>query len=131
MMLLCSLPPFHKYFHETLTYGRESLKIDDVKSSLLSCEEMEHDNVDHNDAASGLVARDNWKDVGSSSCRGKSRSKFTYHEDVYRYCKKEGHWKADYPKLKGKKEKDLSDVASIAEDAKNVLSVPTSLVGDV
>ena len=72
-------------------YGRESLKIDEIKSALLSCEKMEHDSGDRNDATSGLVARGNWKDVGSSSSRGKSRFESIYHEGKCRYCKKKGH----------------------------------------
>ena len=130
MMLLCSLPPSYKHFRETLIYGRESLKIDDVKSSLLSCEKMEHDSDDHNDAASGLVARGNWKDVCSSSSKRKSRSESIYHEGRCRYCKKEGYWKEACPKLKNKKEKYLSDEASVAEDVENVLSVSTTSYDD-
>ena len=47
MILLCSLPPFHNHFNEMLTYKRECLDIDEVKSSLLSCEKMEHGNGVH------------------------------------------------------------------------------------
>jgi len=44
MMLLCYLPSSYKNFRETLIYGHESLAINIVKSTLLSREEMEHDN---------------------------------------------------------------------------------------
>ena len=67
MILLCSLPHSYKHFIEMLIYGRESLKIDEVKSALLSREKMKHDSGDRDDAAFDLVARDNWKYVGSSS----------------------------------------------------------------
>ena len=39
-----------------LIYGHEHLNIDKVKSSLLSCENMEHDNGNCNSVAFGLVA---------------------------------------------------------------------------
>ena len=99
MMLTCSLPTSYKHFCETLIYGHESLKIDDVKS-LPSHKKMEDHNKNHNDAASSLVARGNWKDVGSSSCRGKFGSESRYHEGKCKYCTKEWHWKANCPKLR-------------------------------
>ena len=53
MMLVCSLPPSNRHFRETLIYGRESLKIDEVKSALLSHDKMEHDSGSRDDIASG------------------------------------------------------------------------------
>ena len=115
---------------KTLIYGRESLKIDEIKSALLSHEKMEHDSDDRDDAASSVVARGNWEDVGSRSSRGKFRFESRYHEGRCKYYKKEGHQKVDCPKLKNKKATDLRDQASVAEGVENVLSVSTSLVGD-
>ena len=95
IMLLCSLPSSYKHFRETLIYGREHLDIDEVKSSLLSREKMEHDNGGRDDPAAGLFARGRSKEVGSSSfSRSKSRSKSRHRKERCRYCKKEGHWKA-------------------------------------
>ena len=91
MMLLCSLPPSYRHFRETLIYGRESLKIDEVKSALLSRDKMEHDSGSRDDIASSLVVRGRSKEIGSSSSRGKSRSKSRHRKGRCRYCKKEGH----------------------------------------
>ena len=131
MMLLCSLPPSYKHFRETLIYGRERLDIDEVKSALMSREKMEHDNSRHDDPAAGLFARGRSKEVGSSShSRWKSRSKSRQRRGRCHYCKKEGHWKTECPKLKERKAADTSNVVSVAEGAENVLSVCTTSVGD-
>ena len=90
MILLCSLPPFYRHFREILIYGHESLKIDEV-SALLSRDEMEYDSSSHDDIVSGLVARRRSKEIGSSSSRGKSRSKSRHCKGRCRYCNKEGH----------------------------------------
>ena len=131
MMLLCSLPPSYRHLCETLIYGHENLKIDEVKFALLSCDKIEHDSDSRDDTASGLVVKGRSKEIGSSSSRGKSRFKSRQPKGRCRYRKKEGHWKVEYLKLKDKREKDSSDSASVAESANNVLSVSTSSVGDV
>ena len=131
MMLLCLLPPSYKHFQETLIRRRECLDIDDVKSALMSHEKMEHDNGGHDDPAASLFAKGRSKEVSPSSySRGKSISKYKHHKERCRYCKKEGHWKAECPKLKEKKEDDIGNTAAIAEGADNVLSISTNLVGD-
>nr|CAD1835772.1 unnamed protein product [Ananas comosus var. bracteatus] len=40
LLLLCSLPPSYKNFRETFLFGRDTLCLDDVKSSLLSKREL-------------------------------------------------------------------------------------------
>ena len=76
---------------------------------------MEHNSGSRDDIISGLVAREGSKEIGLSSSKGKSRSKFRHHKGRCRYCKKERHWNAECPKLKDKKEKNSSDSASVAK----------------
>ena len=129
--MLCSLPPSYKHFQEALIYGCERLDIDEVKSTLMSREKMEHNNSGHHGLVASLFARGRSKEVGSSSCsRGKSRSKSRYRKGRCRYCKKEGHWKVECPKLKEKKEVYIGNAATVVEGADNVLSISTTLVGD-
>ena len=80
MILLCSLLSSYKHFHEMHIYGHKSIKIDDVKPSLLCDEKMEHDSGRYDNTASNLVIRGRSEDIGLSSNKGKSRSK-------YRHCK--------------------------------------------
>ena len=94
---------------------------------------MEHDNSGHDDPATSLFARGRSKEVRSSCYSiGMSRSKSRHRKGRCCYCKRERHWKAKYPKLKELKEKkfDTGNVATIVEDANNVLSISTTLVGD-
>ena len=91
MMLLCFLPLSYRHFREALIHGRESLKIDEVKSGLLSHDKMEHDNGSHDDTTSGLVVKRRSKKIGFSSSKGKSKSKSRHRKGRCRYCKKEGH----------------------------------------
>ena len=91
MILLYSLPLSYRHFREMLIYGRESLKIDEVKFALLSRDKIEHNSGNHDDTACGLVVRGRSKEIGSSSDRSKSRFKFRHHKGRCRYCKKEWH----------------------------------------
>ena len=109
---------------------KASKLIDEVKPALLSPDKMEYDSSSRDDTASGLVVRGRLEEIGSNSSRGKSKSKSRHHNDICQYCNKEGHWKAECPKLKDKREKDSSDSANIAKSVDNVLSVSTNSVGD-
>ncbi|MFQ6626445.1 hypothetical protein Gotur_004574 [Gossypium turneri] len=83
MLLLCSIPPSHKSFRDTLIYGRDKLSFKDVKGHFLSRDKLDNEfgldrKVDRQ--ASVLVA-------------SKKRDKRCH------YCKKLGHVKADCYKL--------------------------------
>ncbi|KAK5845405.1 hypothetical protein PVK06_001588 [Gossypium arboreum] len=87
MLLLCSLPPSYKSFRETLIYGRDKLSFEDVNGHLLSKDKLNNDfglDSKTNRQASVLVA---------SKKQGKR----------CRYCKKLGHVKVDFYKLRNKK----------------------------
>ncbi|KAF7834708.1 Retrovirus-related Pol polyprotein from transposon TNT 1-94 [Senna tora] len=43
LLLLCSLPPSHKTFRETIIYGRDSININDAKSSLISKNKLDNE----------------------------------------------------------------------------------------
>lgn len=85
-----------------------------------------------------MVARGRSKKKSGNN-RGKSRSKSRTRKGKCHYCHKEGHWRADCPRIKEKKEinnfsSNSDDVANIVEDnsddAGNVLSVFVSCLGD-
>ncbi|KAM0985898.1 hypothetical protein ACFX2C_013128 [Malus domestica] len=103
--LLCSLSPSYEHFVDTMLFGRESLSLEDVKVPLNS-KELKNKMSDTQDGV--LVVQG----------RNKERSKLG--KNTCSYCYKDGHWKVDCPKLKGKKklfDKSFASVdANIAED---------------
>ncbi|GJZ18409.1 retrovirus-related pol polyprotein from transposon TNT 1-94 [Tanacetum coccineum] len=102
-MLLTSLPPSYDNFVETLLYGRESLTLEDILSSLNSRELKKR--TDAKDDGDGLYVRgrsDHRGNQGRGSSRSKSKGKGTYKLKCY-ICYSEDHLKKDCPKRNKKK----------------------------
>nr|GEU92943.1 hypothetical protein [Tanacetum cinerariifolium] len=103
LMLLTSLPPSYDNFVDTLLYGRESLNLEDVLSSLNS---RELKNMrDAKDDGDGLYVRgrsDHRDKQGRGSSRSKSKGKGTYKLKCY-ICYSKDHLKKDCPKRNKKK----------------------------
>ncbi|GJR72960.1 retrovirus-related pol polyprotein from transposon TNT 1-94 [Tanacetum coccineum] len=107
LMLLTSLPSSYDNFVETLLYGRESLTLKDVLSSLNSRELKKR--TDAKDDGDGLYVRgrsDHWGNQGRGSSRSKSKGKGTYKLKCY-ICYSEDHLKKDCPKRNKKKSTDF------------------------
>nr|GEZ33769.1 retrovirus-related Pol polyprotein from transposon TNT 1-94 [Tanacetum cinerariifolium] len=103
LMLLTSLPPSYDNFVETLFYGRASLTLEDVLSSLNSRELKKR--TDAKDDGDGLYVRgrsDHRGNQGRGSSRMKSKGKETYKLKCY-ICYFEDHLKKDCPKRNKKK----------------------------
>lgn len=97
LLLLRSLPQEYKNLHETLVYGRDSLTLKKVQSTLMSLElkKQSESKIDNN--GKGVMAR------GSSEKREfkhkeKSRSKSESRKCFV--CKKEGHFEKNCPERK-------------------------------
>ncbi|TQE03605.1 hypothetical protein C1H46_010736 [Malus baccata] len=105
MTLLCSLSLSYEHFVNTMLFGRESLSLEDVKAALNS-KELKNKVSDTQDGA--LVVQ------------GMNKEMSKLGKNICSYCYKEGHWKVDCLKLKGKKklfDKFFASVdANIAED---------------
>ncbi|GJZ42293.1 retrovirus-related pol polyprotein from transposon TNT 1-94 [Tanacetum coccineum] len=103
LMLLTSLPSSYDNFEDTLLYGRESLILEDVLSSLNSRELKKRTNA--KDDGDGLYVRgrsDHRGNQGRGSSRSKSKGKGTYKLKCY-ICYSEDHLKKDCPKRNKKK----------------------------
>ncbi|GJU28111.1 retrovirus-related pol polyprotein from transposon TNT 1-94, partial [Tanacetum coccineum] len=103
LMLLTSLPSSYDNFVETLLYGKESLTLEDVLSSLNSRELKKR--TDAKDDGDGLYVRgrsDHRGNQGRGSSRSKSKGKGTYKLKCY-ICYSEDHLKKDCPKRNKKK----------------------------
>ncbi|GKE96934.1 retrovirus-related pol polyprotein from transposon TNT 1-94 [Tanacetum coccineum] len=102
-IFLTSLPSSYDNFVETLLYGRESLTLEDVLSSLNSRELKKRTNA--KDDGDGLYVRgrsDHRGNQGRGSSRSKSKGKGTYKLKCY-ICYYEDHLKKDCPKRNKKK----------------------------
>ncbi|KAJ4724837.1 Retrovirus-related Pol polyprotein from transposon TNT 1-94 [Melia azedarach] len=98
LIVLTSLPPSYEHFVDTLLYGRTSVSLDHVKSTLTS-KELNKKAEANFDLADALVAR------GRSNRRdykGKkdSRSRFKGKKLKCFHCHKEGHFRRDCPDWK-------------------------------
>ncbi|GJR63360.1 retrovirus-related pol polyprotein from transposon TNT 1-94 [Tanacetum coccineum] len=103
LMLLTSLPSSYDNLVETLLYGRESLTLEDVLSSLNSRELKKR--TDAKDDGDGLFVRgrsDHRGNQGRGSSRSKSKGKGTYKLKCY-ICYSEDHFKKDCLKWNKKK----------------------------
>ncbi|GKA01987.1 hypothetical protein Tco_0674652 [Tanacetum coccineum] len=103
LMLLTSLPSSYDNFVETLLYGRESLTLEDVLSSLNSRELKKR--TDAKDDDDGLYVRgrsDHQGNQGRGSSRSKLKVKGNYKLQCY-ICYSEDHLKKDCLKRNKKK----------------------------
>lgn len=118
LMLLTSLPSSFENFVETLLYGRESLTIEDVLSTLNSRELKKRTEGTKEETGDGLYVRGgsyhSRKAFSGGSSRFKSRGE-TFKLKCF-ICHSEGHLKRDYPKKKssgfiknGKHDQDSDD----------------------
>ncbi|KAL5754053.1 hypothetical protein ACOSP7_022273 [Xanthoceras sorbifolium] len=106
IILTCSLPNSYEHFIDTMMYGRETLTIEEVSESKFE------------GSAKGLVIRGRTEKKGSTSGRGRSRSKFKPTKQKCFYCHKEWHFKRNYTKRKGKEKETSSDSGDAAVKSK-------------
>ncbi|KAH7849584.1 hypothetical protein Vadar_019987 [Vaccinium darrowii] len=129
ILLLASLPPSYDHLVTTVMYGKETLSLDEVTSTLLSHEKMRRD--DNVDADQGLFVSKPQPSRGRSKSKGKggsnrersqSRGTSNTKKDVEcHFCHKMGHYKNQCEDLKNllaeaKKGKKKVECVSVAED---------------
>ncbi|KAE8715770.1 hypothetical protein F3Y22_tig00110160pilonHSYRG00432 [Hibiscus syriacus] len=143
MILLCSLPPSYEHMVTTLTYGKETINVEEITAALLAHNQRKQ-NAGENSQADSLYVKGN-RDRGrkpekAGSGKRNSRSKSWDKKTIHCYkCKKAGHMKRDCPKLK-KQTDEKRDVSSksvnVVEDDNsdcsegNMLSISTTQLTD-
>ncbi|GKA76891.1 retrovirus-related pol polyprotein from transposon TNT 1-94 [Tanacetum coccineum] len=111
LILLVSLPPSFENFVNSFVVGKDTITLEDVRSSLRS-RELRHQalgtsesqpvglSVTGQDRGRHRTQKDKGK--GRYKDRSKSRPRGSNPRDTCNYCKEEGHWKFNCPKLKEK-----------------------------
>ncbi|KAE8721509.1 hypothetical protein F3Y22_tig00015910pilonHSYRG00102 [Hibiscus syriacus] len=143
MILLCSLPPSYEHMVTTLTYGKETINVEEITAALLAHNQRKQ-NAGESSQADSLYVKGN-RDCGRKpekagsgkrNSRSKSRDKKTIH--CYK-CKEAGHMKRDCPKLKkqtDEKRDGSSKSVNVVEDDNSdcsegdMLSISTTQLTD-
>ncbi|KAE8735884.1 hypothetical protein F3Y22_tig00000329pilonHSYRG00358 [Hibiscus syriacus] len=144
MILLCSLPPSYEHMVTTLTYEKETIKVEEITTTLLVHNQRKQ-NAEEISQVDSLYVKGN-RDrgrkpekagSGKRNFRSKSREKKTIH---YYKCKETGHMNRDCPKLKkhtDEKRDDSSKPVNVVEDENSdcsegdMLSISTTQLTDV
>src|SRR3954465_981800 len=121
LILLCSLPKSYNTFVDTLLYGKDSISLDDVSSSLKSRElKKSFPDVQDVPAAEGLMAR------GSTQKKNKKFQGRSKEVSCFA-CLEKGHYRKDCPYMKKGKEA----IASIAVNRPSDVDSDDSIGGEV
>lgn len=92
IILLCSLPGSYEHLVTTLTYGKESIKVEDVVAALLSHEERRKNNATGESSGDALLVK--YDRGGETGKKKKKKGPQCYG------CKEYGHLRRDCPELK-------------------------------
>ncbi|KAL0373808.1 UNVERIFIED_CONTAM: Retrovirus-related Pol polyprotein from transposon TNT 1-94 [Sesamum radiatum] len=123
MILLCSLPFSYEHLVTTLTYGKETIKVDEITAALLAHNQQKQ-NAGGSSHGDSLYIKGNQdrgrkfekEGSGKRNSKSKSRDKKTIH--CYK-CKEPGHMKRDCPKLKKQADEKHDDSSKSANVVQN------------
>lgn len=138
LLLICSLPSSYENVCNSMLYGKDTIKLEDVKATLNSAELKNKLQGSSSDirAADGLTVRGRSKsrDGSKGAFRGRSNSKARNNVECY-YCHKKGHYKADCYALKKKEnQKGQSSYSAnmvLPNDNDNDATVLTACIANV
>ena len=107
ILLLCSLPPSYEHLITTLTYGKETIKLEDVTAALLSYDMRKRNNAEEVAHGEGLLVNGGQGRKGYEAGKNKKK-KVQCHK-----CKRWGHIKMDCLDLSG----SSANVATHGDDS--------------
>ncbi|KAJ4715843.1 Retrovirus-related Pol polyprotein from transposon TNT 1-94 [Melia azedarach] len=113
LILLVSLPLSYENFVQSFIVGKDTVSLEEVRSSLHT-RELRHKatGIGADNQAAGLVASGSYGHGNSGKKKFKKPvSKGPKPNDVCNYCKEKGHWKSDCPKKKRQQDKPTGTAA--------------------
>ncbi|KAJ4714843.1 Retrovirus-related Pol polyprotein from transposon TNT 1-94 [Melia azedarach] len=113
LILLVSLPLSYENFVQSFIVGKDTVSLEEVRSSLHT-RELRHKatGTGADNQAAGLVASRSYGHGNSGKKKFKKPvSKGPKPNDVCNYCKEKGHWKSDCPKKKRQQDKPTGTAA--------------------
>ncbi|KAJ4718647.1 Retrovirus-related Pol polyprotein from transposon TNT 1-94 [Melia azedarach] len=113
LILLVSLPLSYENFVQSFIVGKDTVSLEEVRSSLHT-RELRHKatGTGADNQAVGLVASGSYGHGNSGKKKFKKPvSKGPKPNDVCNYCKEKGHWKSDCPKKKRQQDKPTGTAA--------------------
>ena len=124
IILLCLLPPSYEHLVTTLTYGKETIKIEEITATLLAQDLRRKNKVVETSQAEGLLVKVEKAEKGQETSRSsKMKNKEKKGPQCYK-CKEWGHMKMDCPEYKkAKASANMVAQDSSSESSDDVLSV--------
>ncbi|KAJ4720195.1 Retrovirus-related Pol polyprotein from transposon TNT 1-94 [Melia azedarach] len=113
LILLVSLPLSYENFVQSFIVGKDTVSLEEVRSSLHT-RELRHKatGTGADNQAAGLVASGSYGHGNSGKKKFKKPvSKGPKPNDICNYCKEKGHWKSDCPKKKRQQDKPTGTAA--------------------
>ncbi|KAH9646574.1 hypothetical protein KPL70_024912 [Citrus sinensis] len=119
LLLISSLPKSYEHFADALMYRRQTLSLDEVKSTLSTKELQGKQESLGNDSSEGLTVKA--RPEGKKKKQGKNKEK---QKNLRCFlCHKEGHFKKDCPEKKFKKNGKDGDATVVEEEGYKYVGV--------
>jgi len=117
ILLLCSLPLSYEHLITTLTYGKETIKVEDVTAALLSYDMRKKNTAEEVAHGEGLLVN------GAQGRKGYEAGKNKKKKVQCHKCKKWGHIKKDCPDLKDGSSANIATHGDDSDSSGDVLLV--------